>query len=107
MKSNNTKTFLPPITNNLHPQNNSRSPPNNVKEQKDKPDINNINTNKFPTIKSINNSQEIKKNEKSEKNDKIEKNEDTNAYVEEMKKGTYNILVSVRCRPLYTLEYQL
>ena len=107
MKSNNTKTFLPPITNNLHPHNNSRSPPNNFKEQKDKSDNNNINTNKFPTIKSINNSQEIKRNEKSEKNEKIEKNEDTNAYVEEMKKGTYNILVCVRCRPLSSLEYQL
>ena len=107
MKSNNTKSFLPPITNNLHPQNNlSRSPPIISKEQKEKSDNNNnnINNSKFPTIKSVNNSQEIKKNEKIEKN---EKNEDTNTYVEEMKKGTYNILVCVRCRPLSTLEYQL
>ena len=106
MKSNNTKTFLPPIANNLHPQNNSRSPPNISKEQKEKTDnnINNNINNKFPTIKSINNSQEIKKIEKNEKN---EKNEDTNAYIEEMKKGTYNILVCVRCRPLSSLEYQL
>ena len=97
MKSNNVKSFLPPITNNTHLQNNnSRSPTNISKEQKEKSDNNN--NNKFPNIKSINNSQEIKK---------IEKNEDTNQYIEEMKKGTYNILVCVRCRPLSSLEYQL
>ena len=103
MKSNNAKTFLPPIANNAHLQNNnSRSPTNISKEQKEKSDNNN--NNKFPNIKSITNSQELKKIEKNEKN---EKNEDTNAYVEEMKKGTYNILVCERCRPLSSLEYQL
>jgi len=99
MKSNNTKTFLPPINNNAHLQNNnSRSPTNLPKEQKEKAENNNnnnVNNNKFPNINSINNSQELKKNE------------DTNAYIEEMKKGTYNILVCVRCRPLSSLEYQL
>ena len=102
MKSNNSKTFLPPINNNLHLQNNfSRSPTNAAKDQKEKADNNlnnnnsNINNNKFPSINTINNSQEFKKNE------------DTNAYIEEMKKGTYNILVCVRCRPLSSLEYQL
>ena len=98
MKSNNSKTILPPINNNLHLQNNhSRSPTNVVKEQKEKVEnsINNNNSNKFPNITSINNSQELKKNE------------DTNAYIEDMKKGTYNILVCVRCRPLSSLEYQL
>ena len=98
MKSNNSKTILPPINNNLHLQNtHSRSPTNAVKEQKEKVEnsINNNNSNKFPNITSINNSQELKKNE------------DTNAYIEDMKKGTYNILVCVRCRPLSSLEYQL
>ena len=99
MKSNNAKTFLPPINNNAHLQNNnSRSPTNLPKEQKEKAENNsnnNINNNKFPNINSINNSQELKKNE------------DTNAYIEDMKKGTYNILVCVRCRPLSSLEYQL
>ena len=104
MKSN-TKTFLPPINNNnTHLQNkDSRSPTNISKEKKEISD-NNINNSKFPTIKSINNSQEIKKSEKNEKN---YDNKDTNTYIEEMKKGTYNILVCVRCRPLSSLEYQL
>ena len=93
MKSNNIKTLLPPIINN------ASRPINNIsKEKKEKSDDNNFNNNKFPTINSINNSLEFKKNEK---------NDDTNAYVEEMKKGTYNILVCVRCRPLSSLEYQL
>ena len=99
MKPNNNKTILPPITNNNHIQNNhSSSPKNNSKEKKEKLDNNannNNNNNKLPNIKSINNSQEFKKNE------------DTSTYVEEMKKGTYNILVCVRCRPLSSLEYQL
>ena len=105
MKSNNAKTILPPINNNTYLQNNSsHSPTNIIKEQKDKSDSNNnnnLNNNKFPNIKSINNSLDLKKN------DKNEKNEDTNTYIEEMKKGTYNILVCVRCRPLSSLEYQL
>ena len=104
MKSNNGKTFLPPIINNNLPQNNNqtRSPTNVAKEQKEKIDNNNNNNNNnntnnkiFPSIKTINVSQDLKKNE------------DTNTYVEEMKKGTYNILVCVRCRPLSSLEYQL
>ena len=104
MKSNNNKTFLPPITSNNHIQNNqnnhSSPPKNNSKEKKEKLDNNannnnNNNNNKLPNIKSINNSPELKKNE------------DTSTYVEEMKKGTYNILVCVRCRPLSSLEYQL
>lgn len=31
-------------------------------------------------------------------------NQDTQAYVEEMKRGTYNILVTIRCRPLSAKE---
>ena len=90
MKPNINKSFLPPITNNNHIQStNSRSPTNIIREKKEKID------NKFPNIKFMNNSQEIKKTE------------DTNSYIEEMKKGTYNILVCVRCRPLSSLEYQL
>ena len=96
MKPNNqnVKSILPPIMQ----QNHSRSPTNIQKDPKEKSEntINNINTNKFPTIKSVSNSQEIKKEEK-----------DTNTYIEDMKKGTYNILVCVRCRPLSSLEYQL
>ena len=96
MKPNNTnsKSILPLIVQNNH----SRSPTNVQKEQKEKSDnnINNINISKFPNIKSVSNSQEIKKEEK-----------DTNTYIEDMKKGTYNILVCVRCRPLSSLEYQL
>ena len=97
MKSNNTKTFLPPINNNntYLQNNNSRSPTQISKEQKEKTENNNNNNSKFPNINTINNSQEFKKNE------------DTNTYIEEMKKGTYNILVCVRCRPLSSLEYQL
>ena len=93
MKPNNsnTKSILPPIIQNNH----SRSPTNIPKEQKEKSD-NNI-SNKFPNIKSVSNSQEIKKKEEK----------DTNTYIEDMKKGTYNILVCVRCRPLSSLEYQL
>ena len=91
MKPNNqnTKSLLPPIVQSNY----SRSPTNLQKEPKEKTDINN---NKFPNIKSLNSSQEIKKEEK-----------DTNTYIEDMKKGTYNILVCVRCRPLSSLEYQL
>ena len=96
MKPNNqnVKSILPPI---MQP-NHSRSPTNIQKDSKEKSDnnINNIHTNKFPNIKSVSNSQEIKKEEK-----------DTNTYIEDMKKGTYNILVCVRCRPLSSLEYQL
>ena len=106
MKSN-SKSFLPPIINNTHLQNNSlRSPAKISKEQKETIDnnINNNISNKFPTIKTNNNTQEIKKNERKDKN---EDNKDTNTYIEEMKKGSYNILVCVRCRPLSTLEYQL
>ena len=91
MKPNNsnTKSVLPPIIQSNH----SRSPTNIQKDSKEKFD-NNIN--KFPNIKSLSNSQEIKNEEK-----------DTNTYIEDMKKGTYNILVCVRCRPLSSLEYQL
>ena len=96
MKPNNqnVKSILPPIMQ----QNHSRSPTNIQKDTKEKSEntINNIYTNKFPNIKSVSNSQEIKKEEK-----------DTNTYIEDMKKGTYNILVCVRCRPLSSLEYQL
>ena len=76
MKPNNqnTKSLLPPIVQSNY----SRSPTNILKEPKEKTDINN---NKFPNIKSLNSSQEIKKEEK-----------DTNTYIEDMKKGTYNIL---------------
>jgi Tfp pilus assembly protein PilF len=48
--------------------NHSRSPTNIQKDPKEKTEIN---TNKFPTIKSVNNSQEIKSEEK-----------DTNTYIE-------------------------
>ena len=60
MKPNNsnTKSILPPIIQNNH----SRSPTNIPKEQKEKSD-NNI-SNKFPNIKSVSNSQEIKKKKK-------------------------------------------
>ena len=34
-------------------------------------------------------------------------NEETNQYIEEMKKGTYNILVAVRCRPLSQKEKEI
>jgi kinesin family protein 18/19 len=34
-------------------------------------------------------------------------NDDTQNYLEDMKKGTYNILVCVRCRPLSQLELQI
>ena len=34
-------------------------------------------------------------------------NDDTQAYLEDMKKGSYNILVCVRCRPLSNLELQI
>ena len=89
--SQNTKSLLPPIIQSNY----SRSPTNIQKDPKEKT-YNNININKFPNIKSLSNSQEIKKEEK-----------DTNTYIEDMKKGTYNILVCVRCRPLSSLEYQL
>ena len=91
MKPNNSnsKSVLPLI---IQP-NHSRSPTNIQKEPKEKLD-NNIN--KFPNIKPLSNSQEIKNEEK-----------DTYTYIEDMKKGTYNILVCVRCRPLSSLEYQL
>ena len=77
MKPNNQniKSILPPIIQINH----SRSPTNIQKEQKEKSDNNNnnnININKFPNIKPVSNSQEIKKEEK-----------DTNTYIEVMKKG--------------------
>ena len=34
-------------------------------------------------------------------------NEATKSFVDDMKKGSYNILVCVRCRPLSVSEYQL
>ena len=34
-------------------------------------------------------------------------NDDTQNYLEDMKKGTYNILVCIRCRPLSQLELQI
>ena len=34
-------------------------------------------------------------------------NDDTQAYLDDMKKGSYNILVCVRCRPLSNLELQI
>ena len=75
MKPNNqnVKSILPLI---MQP-NHSRSPTNIQKDPKEKSDnnINNIHTNKFPNIKSVSNSQEIKKEEK-----------DTNTYIEDMKK---------------------
>ena len=33
--------------------------------------------------------------------------EDTSQYIEEMKKGSYNILVAVRCRPLSLKEKEI
>ena len=33
--------------------------------------------------------------------------EDTSQYIEEMKKGSYNILVAVRCRPLSQKEREI
>ena len=96
MKPNNqnVKSILPPIMQ----QNHSRSPTNIQKDPKEKSEntINNINTNKFPTIKSVSNSQEIKKEEK-----------DTNTYIKDMKKGNYKILVCVRYSPLSSLEYKI
>ena len=72
-------------------------------------------------IKEINNSNptliddsiqmnEIKlnKNESDKKLEGLKKiEEETSKYVEEMKKGTYNILVAVRCRPLSQKEREI
>ena len=44
---------------------------------------------------------------KSGSNINLTNNEATKSFVEDMKKGSYNILVCVRCRPLSISEYQL
>ena len=88
---------------------------------------NNISTNSYLKIKnlsnnntnnihnnnsSLNNLNQISEKEKIDNNQKKPEilktiNEETNQYIEEMKKGTYNILVAVRCRPLNQKEREI
>ena len=37
----------------------------------------------------------------------INNKEETKSFIEDMKKGSYNILICVRCRPLSAFEHQL
>ena len=56
---------------------------------------------------SVNSDVNLKRNdeEKKEMNNKLEIIEgETKNYLEDMKKGTYNIMVAVRCRPLWNKE---
>ena len=71
---------------------------------------NNINYNNNNTYNNPNKKQEKEKEkENSQKKTEILKtiNEETSQYIEEMKKGTYNILVAVRCRPLSQKEREI
>ena len=69
----------------------------------------NYNTNYTPNIniKNINNNKRQER-ENSKKPEILKTiTEDTSQYIEEMKKGSYNILVAVRCRPLSHKEREI
>ena len=72
--------------------------------------LNNKNISLYSNTSSYNNL--IQKQEKTENNQKTKEslktiNEETTQYIEDMKKGTYNILVAVRCRPLSQKEREI
>ena len=56
------------------------------------------------TLNVLNSSQRNNSRSKSEKEINSKNENETNKYIEQMKKGTYNILVAVRCRPLNQKE---
>ena len=56
------------------------------------------------TLNVLNSSQINNSRSKSEKEINSKNENETNKYIEQMKKGTYNILVAVRCRPLNQKE---
>ena len=97
------KVNLPPI-----PQNHqsSFSAINFPSEKEKKHSFSSTSTKKnLKLIENNNNINIINPNNESKENTKI--NEETKSYIEDLKKGSYNILVCVRCRPLSNLEYQL
>ena len=69
----------------------------------------NLSNNNNNSLNNINQKSEKEKIEVNQKKAEISKaiNEETNQYIEEMKKGTYNILVTVRCRPLNQKEREI
>ena len=79
--------------------------------------INNNNTelsNSFINNSNYNTNYNSLLNNKKQEKESIKKSEalktiteDTSQYIEEMKKGTYNILVAVRCRPLNQKEREI
>ena len=99
--NNNSNLSVYNLTNNINTNSNLniKSLPNN-------------NTNVIYNNNSLNNLNQKSEKEKIENNQKKPEilktiNEETNQYIEEMKKGTYNILVAVRCRPLNQKEREI
>ena len=75
-----------------------------IQNQKDNSNINNNNIDDSIQMNVI----KYNKNESDKKLEGLKKiNEETTKYVEDMKKGTYNILVAVRCRPLSQKEKEI
>jgi kinesin family protein 18/19 len=72
--------------------------------QKDNSNCNNTNIDDSIQMNVI----KLNKNESDKKLEGLKKiNEETTKYIEDMKKGTYNILVAVRCRPLSQKEKEI
>ena len=68
---------------------------------------NSLNNNSINNNNSFNNIKQEKENNQKKQELLKTINEETTQYVEEMKKGTYNILVAVRCRPLSLKEREI
>ena len=103
------KVNLPPI-----PQNHQLSPSTiTTPHEKEKKYLSSIPSTKKSLKQLENNSNNNINNNiniitpNNEEKENIKINEETKTYIEDLKKGSYNILVCVRCRPLSNLEYQL
>ena len=108
MKSAN-KINLPPISvNNLHNRAPSASHPSDVHEKEKTKKI--FSPQNVRTLDSNQIVQESLQKFKANINITTKNNlvkEETKSYIDNLKKGAYNILVCVRCRPLSPLECQL
>ena len=80
---------LPPISGKIRTFNNNNNSPNRIK-QTNNIRVQSSNKYQYQTYNNNNNN-----------------NEETKSYIDDMKKGSYNILVCVRCRPLSQAESQL
>ena len=108
-EESNATITLPPISSNVTAGFRSPSAKGTIYIQaKEKKTLEKISNKKNlipiqPNIKLI----PTEKNNEKEKETIQKENEETKSYIEDMKKGSYNILVCVRCRPLSSLECQL